>query len=114
MPRSRNIINSKKRKKKYLKLAKGFFGSKKKCYTIAKNSVEKSWKNSYIGRKNKKRFYRKLWIQRINAFVRNYGMTYSKFIFLLKKNKINLNRKVLSFLFANKKYNFFFKKLFKK
>ncbi|WGH27078.1 MAG: 50S ribosomal protein L20 [Candidatus Shikimatogenerans bostrichidophilus] len=114
MPRSRNIVSSKKRKKKYLKYAKGFYGSKKKSYTIAKNAVEKSWLNSYIGRKNKKRDYRKLWIIRINAYVRKYGFKYSNFIFLLKKNNIYLNRKILSYL-LNKKNNYIiFKKLLKK
>ncbi|WGH26580.1 MAG: 50S ribosomal protein L20 [Candidatus Shikimatogenerans bostrichidophilus] len=102
MPRSKNIVASKKKRKKILKYAKGFYGAKKRCYTIAKNSVEKSWSNSYIGRKNKKKFYRKLWILRINAYVRkNFKITYSKFIFFLKKKKIKLNRKILSYYFSN-------------
>ncbi|WGH27590.1 MAG: 50S ribosomal protein L20 [Candidatus Shikimatogenerans bostrichidophilus] len=107
MPRSKNIVNSKKRRKKILKYSKGFYGSKKRCYTISKNAVEKSWLNSYIGRKNKKKFYRKLWILRINAYVRKkFKISYSKFIFFLKKKKINLNRKILAYFFT-KKINIF-------
>ncbi|BDT61559.1 MAG: 50S ribosomal protein L20 [Flavobacteriales endosymbiont of Rhyzopertha dominica] len=105
MPRSKNIVASKKRRKKYLKLAKGFYGAKRRCYTIAKNAVEKSWKNSYIGRKNKKKNYRKLWIQRINIYVRKFGITYSKFINILKKKNIILNRKVLCYYFSIKEIN---------
>ncbi|MDH3003817.1 MAG: 50S ribosomal protein L20 [Candidatus Shikimatogenerans sp. JK-2022] len=111
MPRSKNIVSSKKRRKKILKLAKSYYGVKKKCYTIAKNSVEKALLNSYIGRKNKKRFFRKLWIIRINAFVRkNFNINYSKFIFLLKKKKINLNRKIISYYLSNKN-NLFIKNI---
>ncbi|WOX79102.1 50S ribosomal protein L20 [Candidatus Shikimatogenerans bostrichidophilus] len=103
MPRSKNIVASKKRRKKYLKYARGFYGAKKRCYTIAKNKVEKSWLNSYIGRKNKKKFYRKLWIQRINAYVRKFNISYSKFIFKLKKKKIDLNRKIIAYYFSENK-----------
>ncbi|WGH25685.1 MAG: 50S ribosomal protein L20 [Candidatus Shikimatogenerans bostrichidophilus] len=115
MPRSKNIVASKKRRKKYLKYAKGFYGSKKRSYTIAKNAVEKSWVNSYIGRKIKKRNFRTLWIQRINAYVRKYAnISYSKFIFKLKKFKIFLNRKILSHYFTICKKGDFLKKIFKK
>lgn len=113
MPRSKNIVSSKKRRKKILKLAKGFYGAKRRSYTMAKNAVEKSWLNSYIGRKNKKRDFRKLWIQRINAYVRKYGINYSKFIFLLKKKKIFLNRKIISYLLTKKNNNIIFKKILK-
>ncbi|MDH3004659.1 MAG: 50S ribosomal protein L20 [Candidatus Shikimatogenerans sp. JK-2022] len=99
MPRSKNKVASKKKRKKILKLAKGYYGAKKRSYTIAKNTVEKSLQNAYIGRKNKKRYFRKLWIIRINAYVRKYSkLTYSKFIYILKKNKYYFNRKVLSYL----------------
>nr|AZL87956.1 ribosomal protein L20 [Leachiella pacifica] len=85
-----------KRRKKILKLAKGFRGAHSKLFRIAKQQVLKSLKYSYIGRKNKKRDYRSLWIIRINATVRFYQKTYSQFIYSLKKKKISLNRKVLS------------------
>lgn len=115
MPRSKNIVASKRRKKKYLKHAKGFYGAKKRSYTIAKNTVEKSWVNSYIGRKNKKRSFRILWIQRINAYVRKFGnISYSNFIFLMKKKKIILNRKILSYFFSISKNGNFLKQILKK
>lgn len=87
---------ARKRRKKILKLAKGFRGSHSKLFRTAKQQVFKSLKYSYIGRKNKKRCYRRLWILRINAFVRSYGINYSKFIYLIKKKHIALNRKMLS------------------
>ncbi|MDH3004985.1 MAG: 50S ribosomal protein L20 [Candidatus Shikimatogenerans sp. JK-2022] len=112
MPRSRNIVASKKKRKKILKSAKGFYGAKKRSYTIAKNTVEKSLLNSYIGRKNKKRDYRRLWILRINAYVRKYGkISYSKFMYLLKKRKNKLNRKILSYLCSNCKNGYFLNKI---
>nr|YP_009391256.1 ribosomal protein L20 [Dipterocladia arabiensis]ARW59400.1 ribosomal protein L20 [Dipterocladia arabiensis] len=87
---------ARKRRKKILKLAKGFRGSHSKLFRTAKQQVFKSFKYSYVGRKNKKRYYRKLWIIRINAFVRSYGISYSKFIYLMKKKHIALNRKMLA------------------
>ncbi|XBT18845.1 MAG: 50S ribosomal protein L20 [Candidatus Shikimatogenerans sp. AspAUS03] len=101
MNRSTNSVAIKKRKKKILKRAKGFYGSRSKLYTIAKNSVEKSLIYSYIGRKKKKKDFKKIWIKRINAFSNLNGLNYSKFIYLLKKNKIYLNKKCLSFLITN-------------
>ncbi|MDH3004260.1 MAG: 50S ribosomal protein L20 [Candidatus Shikimatogenerans sp. JK-2022] len=99
MPRSKNLIASKRRRKKIIKKAKGYYGAKKRSYTIAKNAVEKALLNSYIGRKNKKRYFRRLWIIRINAYIRKYSnISYSKFINLLKINKCKLNRKILSYL----------------
>ena len=89
------------RRKKILKLAKGFFGTKKSNYRTAKEAVEKSLTYSYRDRRNKKRDFRKLWNIRINAAVREHDMNYSKFINGLKKADILLNRKVLSNLAIN-------------
>tara|TARA_B100002052_G_scaffold239083_1_gene223037 strand:+ start:242 stop:586 length:345 start_codon:yes stop_codon:yes gene_type:complete len=101
MPRSRNNVASKARKKKVLKLAKGYFGRRKNVWTIAKNAVEKAFQYSYIHRKTKKREIRSLWIQRINAAVRVSGLSYSDFMDKLKKAKIELNRKVLADIAMN-------------
>lgn len=84
------------RRKKILKLAKGFFGAKKKNYRTAKEAVERALLYSYRDRKNRKRDFRTLWNVRINAAVRDYGLNYSRFIFGLKKANIQLNRKSLS------------------
>nr|YP_009397864.1 ribosomal protein L20 [Sonderella linearis]ARW67050.1 ribosomal protein L20 [Sonderella linearis] len=100
---------ARKRRKKILKLAKGFRGSHSKLFRTAKQQVLKALKYSYIGRKNKKRNYRRLWIVRINASVRSYDITYSQFIYLLKKLNVGLNRKMLSQLSIIDKaaFNFF-------
>jgi len=98
MPRSVNAVASRKRRKKILKAAKGYFGARKNVYTVAKNAVEKAWGYAYRDRKNKKRSFRRLWISRINAATRMHDMTYNQFMFLLKENKIDLNRKVLAYL----------------
>nr|YP_009296379.1 ribosomal protein L20 [Thorea hispida]AOM65314.1 ribosomal protein L20 [Thorea hispida]ARX95874.1 ribosomal protein L20 [Thorea hispida]UNJ79159.1 ribosomal protein L20 [Thorea hispida] len=87
---------ARKRRKKILKLAKGFRGTHSKLFRISKQQVLKSLKYSYIGRKNNKRHYRRLWICRINAATRQYNLTYSQFIHLLKRNRIGLNRKMLA------------------
>nr|ARW68723.1 ribosomal protein L20 [Palisada sp.] len=87
---------ARKRRKKILKLAKGFRGSHSKLFRTAKQQVLKSLKYSYIGRKNKKRDYRRLWISRINAATRLHNVSYSQFIALLKKKNIGLNRKVIA------------------
>nr|YP_009391871.1 ribosomal protein L20 [Acrosorium ciliolatum]ARW60015.1 ribosomal protein L20 [Acrosorium ciliolatum] len=87
---------ARKRRKKILKLAKGFRGSHSKLFRTAKQQVLKSLKYSYIGRKNKKRYYRRLWIVRINAAIRIYNINYSQFIYYLKKFKVALNRKMLA------------------
>lgn len=89
------------RRKKILKLAKGYFGAKRKNYRTAKEAVEKALQYAYRDRKNKKRDFRRLWNVRINAAVRQYDLSYSKFIFGLKKANIQLNRKVLSNLAAS-------------
>jgi large subunit ribosomal protein L20 len=101
MPRSVNHAASKRRRKKILKLAKGYFGRKKNVWTVAKNQVEKSLGYAYVGRKNKKRDYRALWIARINASVRPHGLSYSKFVGALNTAGIVINRKVLADLGMN-------------
>ncbi|MBA2329614.1 MAG: 50S ribosomal protein L20 [Bacteroidota bacterium] len=101
MPRSVNAVASKARRKKILKQAKGFYGKRKNVYTVAKNVVEKGMTYSYVGRKLKKREYRRLWIARINAAVREEGLTYSQFMNLLSKKEIGLDRKVLADLAMN-------------
>ncbi|MGX7590994.1 50S ribosomal protein L20 [Candidatus Karelsulcia muelleri] len=104
MPRSVNSVAAKKKRKKILKLAKGFYGARSKLYTVAKNAVEKSMCYSYIGRKQKKRNFRKLWIIRINTAVRKFGLNYSNFIKKLKNNNLKLNRKTISNILINE-YN---------
>ena len=101
MPRSVNAVASRARRKKVLKQAKGFFGIRKNVGTVAKNAVEKAMQYAYRGRKEKKRSFRGLWITRINAGTREHGMSYSQFMGALKKNNIELNRKVLADLAMN-------------
>lgn len=101
MPRSVNAVASRARRKKVLKLAKGNFGSRGNVWTVAKNTVEKGLQFAYRDRKNKKRNFRSLWIQRINAAARMHGMTYSEFMGKLNAQGINLNRKVLADLAMN-------------
>ena len=101
MPRSVNSVASRKRRKKILKAAKGYFGRRKNVYTVAKNAVEKAMTYAYRDRKNNKRNFRSLWIQRINAGARQYGMSYSQFMGKAKANSIELNRKVLADLAMN-------------
>ncbi|MBT3647700.1 MAG: 50S ribosomal protein L20 [Flavobacteriales bacterium] len=101
MPRSVNSVAAKARRKKILKQAKGYFGRRKNVHTVAKNAVEKAMVYSYVGRKHKKRNFRSLWIQRINAATREHGMSYSEFMGKLSKTDIELNRKVLADLAMN-------------
>lgn len=101
MPRSVNSVASRKRRKKIMKLAKGYFGARSKVYTVAKNAVEKGLQYSYRDRKNKKRIFRRLWIARINAAARQNGISYSKLIHKLSQNEVQLNRKVLADLAMN-------------
>ena len=101
MPRSRNNVASKARKKKVFKLAKGFFGRRKNVWTVAKNAVEKGLTYAYRDRKNKKRTFRALWITRINAGARLHGLSYSELMGKLKQNDIDINRKVLADLAMN-------------
>lgn len=101
MPRSVNHVASRARRKKILKYAKGYWGRKKNVWTVAKNAVEKGWLYAYRDRKQKKREFRKLWIQRINAGTREHGMSYSQFMGAINKKGIELNRKVLADLAMN-------------
>ena len=101
MPRSVNSVASRQRRKKILKRAKGFYGARKNVFTVANNAVESAMRYATRDRRTKKRLYRGIWIQRINAGVRPYGLSYSKFIDLLNKNEITLNRKVLADLALN-------------
>lgn len=101
MPRSVNAVASKARRKRVLKQAKGFYGKRKNVYTVAKNVVEKGMTYMFVGRKLKKREYRRLWIARINAAVREEGLTYSQFINLLGKKGIEIDRKMLADIAMN-------------
>lgn len=101
MPRSVNSVASRARRKKVMKMAKGYFGRRKNVWTVAKNAVEKGLSYSYRDRKNKKRNFRALWIQRINAGSREEGMSYSAFMGKVKSSGIELNRKVLADLAMN-------------
>ncbi|CAE7682295.1 rplT [Symbiodinium sp. KB8] len=101
MSRSVNHVASRARRKKVMKQAKGYFGRRKNVWTVAKNAVEKGMQYSYRDRKAKKREFRALWIQRINAGAREYGLSYSKFMGLLKANEIEIDRKVLADLAMN-------------
>lgn len=101
MPRSVNAVASRARRKKVLKLTKGQFGRRKNVWTVAKNSFEKGLLYAYRDRRNKKREFRTLWIARINAGVRPYGMSYSAFMGKIHQNEIQLNRKVLADLAMN-------------
>ncbi len=106
MPRSKNAVASRARRKRVLDQAKGFYGKRKNVYTVAKNVVEKGMTYSYVGRKLKKREYRTLWIARINAAVREEGLTYSVFMNKLAKAGIGLDRKVLADLAMNEPASF--------
>ena len=101
MPRSVNVVAARARRKKILKAAKGFFGRRKNVWTVAKNAVEKAMVYSTRDRKVKKRDFRALWIQRINAATREHGISYSQFMGKLSKANISLNRKVLADLAMN-------------
>lgn len=96
MARVKKGLNAKKRHKKVLKLAKGFYGAKSKVFRAANPAVMRSLRSAYIGRKNKKREYRRLWIARINAAARMNGISYSKLMNGLKVSGIEINRKMLS------------------
>ena len=106
MPRSKNAVASRARRKRVLDQAKGFYGKRKNVYTVAKNVVEKGLTYSYVGRKLKKRDYRTLWIARINAAVRMEGLTYSVFMNKLTQKGITLDRKVLADLAMNEPESF--------
>ena len=101
MPRANSSVPRHKKHRKIIKQAKGYYGVRKSNYRAAKDAVEKSLLYSYRDRRQRKRNFRKLWIVRINAAVREHGLTYSKFISLLKKNDIALDRKTLSYIAVN-------------
>ena len=101
MPRSTNSVASRQRRKKVMKQTKGQFGRRKNVWTVAKNAYERGLQYAYRDRKNKKRNFRALWIQRINAGARQYGMSYSVFMGKLHKKNIDLSRKVLADLVMN-------------
>ncbi|MBK6546725.1 MAG: 50S ribosomal protein L20 [Saprospiraceae bacterium] len=101
MPRSVNAVASRRRRKKIMKAARGYFGGRSKVYTVAKNAVERAMKYAFKHRREKKRAFRRLWIARINAAVRPLGLSYSKFIHLLATNNVQINRKVLADLALN-------------
>ncbi len=101
MPRSVNSVASRARRKKVLKQTKGNFGSRKNVITVAKNTLDKGLGYAYRDRRKKKGEFRSLWIQRINAGVRQYGMSYSQFIGSLEKKGVALNRKTLADLAMN-------------
>ena len=101
MPRSVNSVASRKRRKKIMKLARGYWGARSKVYTVAKHAVEKGLQYAYRDRKNKKRAFRSLWITRINAAARTHGLSYSRLMHQLSESEIGLNRKVLADLAMN-------------
>ena len=101
MPRSVNHVASRAKRKRVMKLAKGYYGRRKNVWTVAKNAVEKGLLYAYEGRKQKKRNFRSLWIQRINAGARLHGMSYSQFMGKVNKSDLDLNRKVLADLAMN-------------
>ena len=96
MPRAPAAVPRNKRKKKIFKAAKGYFGGRKNLYKTAKDAVEKGWEHAYRDRRKKKRNFRRLWIARINAGVREHGLSYSRFINGLKESGIELDRKALA------------------
>ena len=106
MPRSVNHVASRKRRKKIMKAARGYFGGRSKLYTSAKNAVEKALQYSYRDRRQKKRAFRRLWIARINAAARMEGLSYSRFMHLMSQKDIKLNRKVLADLAMNNPESF--------
>ena len=101
MPRSVNSVASKQKRKKFMKLAKGNWGARGNVWTVAKNTIEKGLGYAYRDRKTKKRNFRALWIQRINAAARDNGMSYSAFMGKVHKNNVGINRKVLADLAMN-------------
>ncbi|RLD62807.1 MAG: 50S ribosomal protein L20 [Bacteroidetes bacterium] len=101
MPKTKNAVASRARRKKIMKQTKGYFGARKNVWTVAKNAYEKALSYAYRDRRQKKRTFRGLWIQRINAGARLHDMSYSEFMGKMKANNIDLNRKVLADLAMN-------------
>lgn len=106
MPRAKNLVASRRRRRKILKLAKGYWGRRGNVWTVAKTTVEKGLQYQYRDRRNRKRQFRRLWIARINAAARQHGSTYSRLISGLKKANVPLNRKVLADLAVHDKAAF--------
>ncbi len=106
MARVKKAVNARKKHKKVLKLAKGYFGAKSKQFRAANEAVMRSLRFAYIGRKLKKRDFRSLWITRINAEARNNGISYSRLIDGLKKAGVTVNRKILADMAVNDKAGF--------
>lgn len=96
MPRAKNRVASRRRRKRILNMAKGYWGGRSKIYTVAKHAVDKALQYAYRDRRQRKRQFRRLWIARINAAARLNGTSYSRLIGALNKSDINLNRKVLA------------------
>ena len=101
MPRANSSVPRRKIHKKIIKQAKGYFGTRKSNYRTAKDAVQKALQYAYRDRRQKKRDFRRLWIIRINAATRSRGLSYSKFISLLSKNNIEINRKNLAYMAVN-------------
>ncbi|MCE2504788.1 MAG: 50S ribosomal protein L20 [Chlorobi bacterium] len=101
MPRSRNKVASRNRRRRMMKHAKGYWGLRSHVWTIAKNHIEKGWEHAYRGRRLKKRQYRRLWIVRINAAARLNGTTYSRLIGDMNKKGLDINRKILANIAVN-------------
>jgi large subunit ribosomal protein L20 len=106
MPRAKNSVASRERRKKYLKRAKGFYGGRGKLYRAARESVERSLVYAYRDRRQRKRDFRKLWIARINAAARLNGLSYNRFISGLRKAEVDVNRKMLAELAVNDRDGF--------
>ncbi len=106
MPRSRNKVASRNRRRRMMQHAKGYWGLRSHVWTIAKNHIEKGWEHAYRGRRLKKRQYRRLWIVRINAAARLNGTTYSRLIGDLNKSGLEINRKILANIAMNQPETF--------
>jgi large subunit ribosomal protein L20 len=106
MPRAKNKVASHRRRKNFLKLAKGYWGKRKNVWTVAKHHIEKGLQHAYRDRRNKKRSFRRLWIVRINAAARELGTTYSRLIHALKINNIIIDRKLLADIAMTKPHVF--------
>ena len=106
MPRANSSVPRHKRHRKVVKLAKGYYGSRKSNFKTAKDAVEKGWQYAYRDRRQKKRSFRSLWIIRINAASRQYGLSYSRLMHLLKEKNIDINRKALAYLAVNEPDSF--------
>lgn len=96
MPRAKNRVASRRRRKKILNRAKGYWGARSKLYRTAKGAVEKGWQYAYRDRRQRKRRFKRLWITRINAATRQHGMSYSQFMGAYRKSGLTMNRKVLA------------------